>query len=363
MRNIDQVQLFKAGDYGEKGTYTQDDINEIITMFYKLGQDAPIIVNQLDAHDEETPQGENVPAIGWVKKLYTKNDDVLYGDTVFLDEFYSIIKNGMYDYRSVYIPKNEEGHRYLRHVAMLAKQWPAVKGLERIGLKTFDDKKRIRTINIGQSGGQEIRFSQSAESDELSQSGDVIENKRKESKMAELTFTQEEVKLNISEAVNEIKEKLTASFAEKEAKYADQLKAIQAEVEKLKTEGKAFADENAELKAQIKSKIEADEKRNQENIKAFVDNCINIPPPRKESAYKFLVKMSADTSQEGLQALKEAVELYSGQEPPVAFGAFSSAGVSRESGDMFTGSTGKTFEFSMADLVNNVKTKINAPAN
>lgn len=313
MRKIDQMQLFKTGDYGEKGAYTQDDIDEVISMFYKLGQDAPIIINQLDAHGEETPQGENVPAIGWVKNLYTKRDGVLYGDTVFLDEFYEIIKKGMYDYRSVYIPKNEEGYRYLRHVAMLGKAWPAVKGLDRVGLKAFNDKKGIRTINAGQSDGQEIIFSLNGEKineiKNISQSDD--ESKLKETIMdKDVMFTESDLKLKIIDAVKEKAESLTASFAEKEAKFAEKIKGLE----------KTIETQNAELKTAREQLSEFSKKeleRKSADLKRDVDSWKGVLPADKDRVFNLLSTLATIDSPQAQAQYAESYKHYSSLKSPI----------------------------------------------
>jgi len=116
-----EVEVFRAGDYGEKGNYTESDVDEIARGYNSAIHEAPVTVD----HKQEGP------AYGWVKRLRAAGARLfaMLGDLN--AEFKETVKAGAYKKISVEIYKKfkETGKPYLRAVTFLGAQVPEIKGL------------------------------------------------------------------------------------------------------------------------------------------------------------------------------------------------------------------------------------------
>jgi hypothetical protein len=115
------LDIFRAGSYGDKGTFTVPQLSALAASYDPAKQEAPIVVGhpKLDA-----------PAFGWVKQLRMQGD-VLQGLLGDVDpDFDEAVQAKRYKKRSVAFVRNSStGVLKLRHVGWLGAMPPHVEGL------------------------------------------------------------------------------------------------------------------------------------------------------------------------------------------------------------------------------------------
>lgn len=133
------IEIFKAGrqidDAGTVHEFTPADVAEIAQAYDPALREAPLTIG----HPES-----NRPAYGWVSRLQATADGrlMMKADRVDMN-FAEMVKAGRYVKRSAsfYPPAHPNNPRpgawYLRHVAWLGAQQPAVPGLRNV---TFGDR-------------------------------------------------------------------------------------------------------------------------------------------------------------------------------------------------------------------------------
>jgi hypothetical protein len=119
--NGQELELFRIGDYGEKGNYTAADMQGIVDRYEKTGETAIAIGHVVSDAD---------PAYGWLQSLRFSGDR-LYGTphevSPELDELHAQKK---YKHRSAAFSRDKDGQLYLHHLAVLGAVPPHVKGLK-----------------------------------------------------------------------------------------------------------------------------------------------------------------------------------------------------------------------------------------
>ena len=116
-----EVEVFRAGDYGEKGRYTPDDLDALVRDYDPQLHEAPVTIDHQ----------QSGPAFGWVRSL-RRGGDLLIARLKSLDEqFRDLLKQGAFKKRSVelYGQFQQTGRPYLRAVSFLGARIPEVKGL------------------------------------------------------------------------------------------------------------------------------------------------------------------------------------------------------------------------------------------
>jgi len=118
------LEVFKAGDYGDKGQYTEADLDRIVANYDPAVHEAPAVVGHPEA---------DAPAYGWVEGL-RRNVSTLEAKLRQVDPgFDDLVKNGRFKQRSVALYNDLGGKGlYLRHLGFLGAQPPEVKGLKSI---------------------------------------------------------------------------------------------------------------------------------------------------------------------------------------------------------------------------------------
>jgi len=116
-----EVEVFKAGDYGEKGRYGEDELKQIAESYDESVHEAPVTIDHAQAG----------PAFGWVKGLKAIGNRLVAVLGDLNAEFKETVKAGAYKKISVEIYKKfkETGKPYLRAVSFLGAQVPEIKGL------------------------------------------------------------------------------------------------------------------------------------------------------------------------------------------------------------------------------------------
>jgi len=116
-----EVEVFRAGDYGEKGQYTPEDLDALVADYDTQLHEAPVTI---DHH-------QSGPAFGWVRSL-RRGGDLLIARLKNLDQqFRDLLKQGAFKKRSVelYQQFQQTGRPYLRALSFLGARIPEVKGL------------------------------------------------------------------------------------------------------------------------------------------------------------------------------------------------------------------------------------------
>ncbi len=111
-------EIFRAGDYGGKGTYTRDDLDSMVANFNERDQ-VPIVVGH--------PQS-NAPAWGWLSGL-RRIGDILQGQEAEVHPAFARARDEkLFKNRSVRIAKTPAGPKLL-HLGYLGAALPEVEGL------------------------------------------------------------------------------------------------------------------------------------------------------------------------------------------------------------------------------------------
>ncbi len=204
------IEVFKVGDYGDKGKFTTADLDKIAESYDPKLHEAPVVVGH-PAHDQ--------PAYGLVKTLRRAGNS-LWAQLSKVDPGFSdLVEQGRFTQRSVALYRNmpQTSGPYLRHLAFLGAQPPEVKGLQPI---QFNDGERGEHVSIElpppSAGFKEDEVSNQNPEDTKRTIREVMkeffaEMFGKKSEPAGATFTEAQVKERIDAAV----QKLEAAFQEK----------------------------------------------------------------------------------------------------------------------------------------------------
>lgn len=121
------IELFRAGDYGDRGSYSVADIDKMIANYNPATHEAPVVMGHPE-HD--------APAYGWVEAL-KRVGSVLMGKLKQVpDQFAQLVREGRFKKRSISFYRGENGPS-LRHVGFLGAMPPEVKGLADVKLASF----------------------------------------------------------------------------------------------------------------------------------------------------------------------------------------------------------------------------------
>lgn len=113
------LELFRAGDYGNKGSYSAADIDSMIANYNPATHEAPIVMGHPE-HD--------APAFGWIDQLKRDGDTLLGMPRQVPADFEELVKTGRFKKRSISFYRTASGPA-LRHVGFLGAMPPEVKGL------------------------------------------------------------------------------------------------------------------------------------------------------------------------------------------------------------------------------------------
>ena len=113
------IEIFRAGDYGEKGTFTESHIDQIVANYQPGVHEAPAVIGhpKMDA-----------PAYGWFDGVKRDGKILLGKMSQVQPAFAEMVESGMFKKRSAAFYKTPNGLS-LRHVGFLGAMPPVVKGL------------------------------------------------------------------------------------------------------------------------------------------------------------------------------------------------------------------------------------------
>lgn len=114
------MEVFRAGDYGDRGCFSEQELQTIASRYSADKHHAPCTID----HEKRGP------AYGWVKSVFARGRS-LFAVPEVLPEFAEAIKKRQFPKRSVefYSEFGEEGGRYLKRLTFLGAKIPEVKGM------------------------------------------------------------------------------------------------------------------------------------------------------------------------------------------------------------------------------------------
>ena len=132
------TQIFKAGDYGTKGSYSNDDLDKIVANFNSDDQ-VPIVIGH--------PKADS-PAWGWLEKVKRAGDVLLAKPANVQPEFATAIASKQFKNRSVRIAKTDKGPK-LMHLGYLGAVLPEVAGLKTAEFSQNQECTVVSTTDFG----------------------------------------------------------------------------------------------------------------------------------------------------------------------------------------------------------------------
>lgn len=118
---VRDLEVFRAGDYGEKGVYTDADIAAMAKAYSAETHEAPLTVDHT----------EHGPAYGWVQSVRAEGDTLVADIVRIPEDFAAEMRKGAWRKRSAEIYTDLDGEKgpYLKAVTLLGAAAPHVKGM------------------------------------------------------------------------------------------------------------------------------------------------------------------------------------------------------------------------------------------
>ncbi|MFW5864375.1 MAG: hypothetical protein ACOCVT_02880 [bacterium] len=116
-----EVEVFRAGDYGSRGKFSEEDLDRIVEDYDPATHEAPVTVD----HQQDGP------AFGWVRGLRRVGNKLLARLGGLDAEFRKKLETGAFKKRSIemYRKLEDTGRPYLKALSFLGAASPVVKGL------------------------------------------------------------------------------------------------------------------------------------------------------------------------------------------------------------------------------------------
>lgn len=133
------LELFRSGDYGDKGNFSDSDLDEIVKNFDPSFHEPPAVIGH---------PANDAPAYGWVAGLKRSGNKLLGRFTHVDPSFEEMVKSGRFKKRSISLYQTGKGWM-LRHVGFLGAHPPEVKGLANAAFR--EDRIRFVTVTFGES--------------------------------------------------------------------------------------------------------------------------------------------------------------------------------------------------------------------
>lgn len=251
-----EVEIAVAGKYPQ-GDLTTEIFDELIETFNPAQHEPPHVIGHI------TSEHGDRPAYGWISGLKRVGDKLIAKSKQIAKDLDDLVKVGRFKKRSIGIRFNDQGKRYLHHLAWLGAAVPACRGLKDVYMDYLD-------VNT------QVNFE--IENDNLTQGVNVK------------TYTEEEFKNEIARNTRETEERVRK---ECETNFA----------EKLKTEtAAARKDERTKVEVEYSEKQKAAEKT--ANYRRDVDALIKDAFDKKK-----IVSAQVEPLRSMLYAMETAPEL------------------------------------------------------
>jgi hypothetical protein len=114
------LEIFRAGDYGDKGRYSERDLATLAEEYDGAGGAAPVVIGH---------PGSHAPAVGWVEGLKQRGAVLLAKLRQVQPSVEQAIAEGRFKKRSVALLRDGQGKLRLRHLGLLGAMPPEIKGL------------------------------------------------------------------------------------------------------------------------------------------------------------------------------------------------------------------------------------------
>lgn len=214
------LEVFRAGDYKDKGAYSIADLDEMVANYDPKFHEAPVVVGH--------PQ-DNKPAYGWVESL-KRIGNTLFAKLKDVDEkFEELVQTGKFKKRSISFYR--EPKLMLRHIGFLGAMPPEVKGLVD---PVFHDDKAFVLVELSEGEDMDPKAIAQAVKDAFT---DLFGGKKPS------TFSEDDVTNMVTKAV----EKATTAMATTLTNLQTQLTAFADSAKNVAT--------SATIKAQVDSLI------------------------------------------------------------------------------------------------------------
>jgi hypothetical protein len=135
------IEVFRAGDYGAKGSFGPADLDKIIANYDPAKHEAPVVLG----HPEN-----DAPAYGWTEAVKREGDVLLAKLKQVPAAFEQLVRDGRFKKRSVALYNGPNGPS-LRHIGFLGALPPEVKGLADVKLCEFGNGK-FESIDFKEDG-------------------------------------------------------------------------------------------------------------------------------------------------------------------------------------------------------------------
>jgi predicted transcriptional regulator len=113
------IEIFHAGSYGQQGSYTEHDLDRVVSNYDPSFHEAPVVIG--------TPK-DGSPAWAWVAQLKREGTALLGRLTQVQPAFEQMLKQGQFPKRSIAFYRTVNGPS-LRHIGFLGARPPALEGL------------------------------------------------------------------------------------------------------------------------------------------------------------------------------------------------------------------------------------------
>lgn len=259
---IKRVPMFRTGDYGSKGRYTEEDLDAMARNYDPSYLEAPVTPDHV----------EYGPAWGWIDQVY-REGDTLFGDWTLHPDAFQKIKEGQYKRRSIEfyrkheLPNGQVGP-YVKACSVLGAATPHCKGMPNIQFTDNEDS-AVEFVSPGDSGW-------SVEARE------TISFNERIIPMGNEKHETPEDQVALTEANAQIAE-LQAKLQEKETALSESSKSISALTENLK-ETNATVQKQSELLSKV-----LQETKQKDALAQFAD-CISENPDRVSPAEQVFLK-------------------------------------------------------------------------
>ena len=116
-----EIEVFRTGDYGVRGSYSESDLQRMAEGYDPARHEAPVTVDHL----------QDGPALGWVRGLRQSGSSLLARLGGMNEAFMEQLKSGAFKKRSVEFYREFEGVQspYLKALTFLGAGAPVVKGM------------------------------------------------------------------------------------------------------------------------------------------------------------------------------------------------------------------------------------------
>jgi hypothetical protein len=146
MENEMELEIFRTGDYGPKGAWSEEAIDRMAKDYAADVHEAPVTLDH----------AQSGPALGWVAGLTRRGDRLVARLKGMSERLVELVRRGAFKKRSVEIYSRlpETGRPYVKAVSFLGAGSPEVKGLRDV---LFGEDEGEREI-FRQSQGEADRF-------------------------------------------------------------------------------------------------------------------------------------------------------------------------------------------------------------